>query len=151
MPASDLTVNLTWREMPALRDFIHAVSELNTAILRRPEADELQPYALRLRDALDTLDSPYHLSHGGSHAAHDWFGLSYANYLVLNRTLLQEMNAEWQGRFVRCLEEFFAVPWATRPANTFRVQPVGEDGKFQRDPIPHYRHGRVGRRNEDQP
>ncbi len=36
---------------------------------------------------------------------HTWFGLSYSNYQVLHRTLLQSMPDEWQHRFVTCLEE----------------------------------------------
>lgn len=34
-----------------------------------------------------------------------WFGLSYANYLVVPRTVLQSMPDEWQERFVACLQE----------------------------------------------
>jgi hypothetical protein len=37
---------------------------------------------------------------------HAYFGLSYANYLVLNRTLLEAMPEEWQLRFVTMLEEY---------------------------------------------
>jgi hypothetical protein len=36
---------------------------------------------------------------------HEWFGLTYSNYLVLNRTLLQSMTPDWQQRMVTCLEE----------------------------------------------
>lgn len=36
---------------------------------------------------------------------HEHFELSYAQYLVLNRTLLQSMPMPWQRRFVRCLDE----------------------------------------------
>lgn len=36
---------------------------------------------------------------------HTWFGLSYANYLVLSRTLMQSMPGEWQRRMVACLRE----------------------------------------------
>lgn len=36
---------------------------------------------------------------------HTWFGLTYSNYLVLPRTLLQSMPDEWQARFVGALEE----------------------------------------------
>lgn len=36
---------------------------------------------------------------------HEHFGLSYAEYLVVNRTLLQSMPIEWQARFVDCLRE----------------------------------------------
>jgi hypothetical protein len=49
-------------------------------------------------------------------AIHCHFGLSYANYLVLPRTLLQSMPDEWQTQFVtllETLEEAFAhVPQA---------------------------------------
>ncbi len=38
-------------------------------------------------------------------AIHKHFGLSYANYLVLPRTLLQSMPDEWQARFVALLDE----------------------------------------------
>ncbi|RZE68138.1 hypothetical protein [Streptomyces albidoflavus] len=34
------------------------------------------------------------------------FGLSYANYLVLPRTLLQSMSAEWQQQFVALLHQY---------------------------------------------
>jgi hypothetical protein len=36
---------------------------------------------------------------------HTWFGLSYCNYQVLPRTLMQSMPIEWQERMVACLEE----------------------------------------------
>lgn len=41
----------------------------------------------------------------GFDAVHNYFGLSYSNYLVLHRSLLQSMPCEWQARFVKCLEE----------------------------------------------
>ena len=40
---------------------------------------------------------------------HDHFSLSYANYLVLHRTLLQSMPITWQTRFVGCLDELRAA------------------------------------------
>lgn len=45
----------------------------------------------------------------GSEPIHTWMGLSYSNYLVLQRTLLQSMPAGWQQRFVACLEELFTA------------------------------------------
>lgn len=36
---------------------------------------------------------------------HGYFGLTYANYLVLQRSLLQSMPVEWQERFTACLNE----------------------------------------------
>lgn len=38
-------------------------------------------------------------------AIHDYFGLSYKNYLVLQRTLLQSMPGWWQERFVALLND----------------------------------------------
>lgn len=43
--------------------------------------------------------------HSEREAIHGWFGLTYANYLVLNRSVLQSMPDEWQSRFVGCLRE----------------------------------------------
>lgn len=36
---------------------------------------------------------------------HEWFGLSYTNYQVIPRTLMQSMPTVWQERIVACLEE----------------------------------------------
>ncbi len=36
---------------------------------------------------------------------HNWFGLSYANYLVLPRSILQSMSDEWQKKMVDLLDE----------------------------------------------
>jgi len=42
---------------------------------------------------------------GEHEAIHGWFGLTYANYLVLPRTLLQSMPDVWQVKFVHLLRE----------------------------------------------
>lgn len=100
---------------------------------------------------------------------HTWFGLSYANYAVLNRTALQSMPLDWQVRFVRCMRELEHVLSAAgiEAASTFDVQAVevseewqdpdpddpdydeddaGEMVRVRRpveDPIPHYNRGRT--------
>ncbi|MFD9444985.1 hypothetical protein [Streptomyces sp. NPDC060001] len=38
-------------------------------------------------------------------AIHNHFGLTYANYLVIPRTLLQSMDDEWQTQFVALLDK----------------------------------------------
>ena len=38
---------------------------------------------------------------------HEWFELSYSNYLVVQRVILQSMSLEWQKRFVKCLDELY--------------------------------------------
>jgi hypothetical protein len=74
--------------------------------------------ALEHLDAIERLAASYRSSVGQIEhdAIHKHFGLSYANYLVLPRTLLQSMPQEWQAKFVallKTLEEAFAhVPQA---------------------------------------
>jgi hypothetical protein len=78
-----------------------------------------------------------------SEPIHLWFGLTYANYLVLQRSLLQSMPQEWQARFAQCLDELDAAfSYIERP-NYFSVSARGEDGKFVKDPVPHYNRGRT--------
>ncbi len=36
---------------------------------------------------------------------HNFFSLSYAQYLAIPRSVLQSMPVEWQQRFVACLKE----------------------------------------------
>lgn len=52
----------------------------------------------------------------------DLFELSYSNYLVLNRTLLQSMPQSWQHRFTMLIEEFDASFALVKRAESFQVQ-----------------------------
>lgn len=40
---------------------------------------------------------------------HTWFSLTYSNYLVLHRSLLQSMPMDWQRRFVTAVEQLQAA------------------------------------------
>ncbi len=42
---------------------------------------------------------------------HTWFGLSYARYLVIPRSVLQSMPNEWQEQFVGLLNELDEKNW----------------------------------------
>lgn len=53
---------------------------------------------------------------------HEYFGLTYAGYLVMHRTLLQSMPDEWQARFVRMLDEFDAAFDHVEQAEGYNVQ-----------------------------
>lgn len=72
---------------------------------------------------------------------HTWFNLTYANYLVLARTLLQSMPDEWQARFTRCLNELYDSYRHVDIPDTYVVRARGSNGKFIEDPIPHYNRG----------
>jgi hypothetical protein len=72
---------------------------------------------------------------------HTWFGLTYSNYLVLPRAVLQSRPQDWQERFVALLTE---ARDATDRAglevpSQYRVHVVNSKGQYVRDPIPHYR------------
>jgi len=76
-------------------------------------------------------------------AIHEYFGLSYANYLVLPRSVLQSMPEEWQEGFVAMLEkipEMFGTEW--EPKGAYRVLALDESKKFITDPYSNYEHGR---------
>lgn len=53
---------------------------------------------------------------------HEWFGLSYAQYLTIPRTVLQSMPEDWQERFVKCLDELDeSIHWMPEIGD-YRVQ-----------------------------
>lgn len=74
---------------------------------------------------------------------HSWFGLTYSNYLVMPRAVLQSMPADWQEEFVTLLDEardrFGGLNWP----ESYAVLARGADGRFTHDPIPHYDRGRT--------
>lgn len=72
---------------------------------------------------------------------HEWFGLSYAAYLVLPRSVMQSMPVEWQRQMVALLEEADESLGHLYGANEYDVRLV-VDGKRRLDPLADYRHSR---------
>lgn len=74
---------------------------------------------------------------------HGFFELSYASYLVLPRTVLQSMPAEWQRRFVLMMGEILDM-LGEFPGNlgTYRVLLHDQHGRFIKDPLRDYERGR---------
>lgn len=74
---------------------------------------------------------------------HGWFSLTYANYLVVPRSVLQSMPVEWQQQFCTLLDEmrelFGELPWP----HSYLVTARRSDGLFVRDQIPNYDRGRT--------
>lgn len=68
--------------------------ELNAELLK------VKSELLRARAKNDTKDII-----SADEPIHNWFELSYAQYLTIPRSVLQSMPAEWQSRFVQCLNE----------------------------------------------
>lgn len=77
-----------------------------------------------------------------SEPIHDWFGLSYASYLVVPRTVLQSMPAEWQADLVRLLNLASAMFPDTEPDGGYRVMALDSRGKFTKDPLANHERGR---------
>ena len=74
-------------------------------------------------------------------SVHEWFGLTYANYLVFPRLALQELPEDWQKRFVALMDEAERIMGAT-PDN-YVVLRRGKDGRFRNDPWANYRRSTV--------
>ena len=79
-------------------------------------------------------------------AVHEFFGLSYAHYLVLPRLALQTMPPDWQRRFVECLHELCEaidfVPEGLEYHVQLRDSSTHKIVALARDPLNDYRHGR---------
>lgn len=83
------------------------------------------------------LTEPYGERSNG--AVHGWFSLTRANYLVLQRALLQEMPTEWQERFIACIEEIRDFFDCAQMEDNYTVLLRDKNGKFKEDPLGHYR------------
>lgn len=85
---------------------------------------------------------------------HEWFELSYAQYLTIPRSILQEMPLQWQEKMVALLNELDRHPW--RPdEGRYRVMLCAEVEEYDEDegrmiskwgdeladPLMEYRHG----------
>ena len=73
---------------------------------------------------------------------HGFFGLSYAAYLVVPRSILQSMPVEWQRRFVICLTEAEEkISWPQH-GEEIEVRLKNETGQYVEDSFRDYDRGR---------
>lgn len=92
------------------------------------DADELA------REMWEATDEPIHL----------WFGLSYASFFVMPRTVLQSMPVAWQAKFVALMKETherfpgWEPPWP----QGWTVHLRGEGGRYVADDLARYERGR---------
>lgn len=74
---------------------------------------------------------------------HAWFGLSYAKYLVLPRSILQSMPVKWQRDFVKLLKQLDTNCINMDIATPDYSVSAKKNGKFIKDPYRDYwRNGR---------
>lgn len=71
-----------------------------------------------------------------------WFGLSYANYLVLPRSILQSAPANLQKKIVECLEELDQVFDFSQYNLEYEVKQRDNKGRYKEDPLSDYERGR---------
>lgn len=75
---------------------------------------------------------------------HVWFELSYANFLVWPRSVLQAMPGAWQRRFVALAEELDAAleeaGLQLDPPGGYSIQAKGAGHRFISNPLADYRY-----------
>ncbi|MDD5305007.1 MAG: hypothetical protein PHS14_18060 [Elusimicrobia bacterium] len=100
---------------------------------------------------LDRESAPVDSTHNDleTEPIHNWFELSYAQYLTVPRSVLQSMPAEWQRRFVECLEELDSTfDW--RPeGGRYWVKLKDDRGRYVTDELADYERGRRRVSNRD--
>lgn len=97
------------------------------------------------------LDLKEKAEEGLKPSVHDWFELSYAQYLTVPRSALQSMPLEWQHRFAACLYELDrTIDW--RPSKgRYWVRLKDGSGRYAHDPLMEYRHAPRMPRADGQP
>jgi hypothetical protein len=73
---------------------------------------------------------------------HEFFELTYSNYLVLPRAIMQSMPTSWQREMVNLLEEARRAceTAGVRVAESYAVRATDTKGRYAFDPTPHYQH-----------
>jgi len=70
-----------------------------------------------------------------------WWELSYAQYLTIPRSVIQEMSIEWQDKFAKLLEELDdTIDWRPEDTTYYCMLRDNETGRFRTDAIREYRH-----------
>lgn len=71
---------------------------------------------------------------------HYWFGLTYSNYLVLPRSLMEGMPHEWQEKMVALLDDMRQIYDDEKIEDSYTVHLRDKKGRFKSDPLANYRH-----------
>lgn len=91
----------------------------------------------KLVTAYEDFKKAFPTAGNGCRIIHEWFGLTYASYLVLPRTLMEHMPEEWQEKMKALLDEATEI-WEHDDKYTVLLR--DKKGKFKDDPLRHYRH-----------
>ena len=92
------------------------------------------------KDANEFIDKMMEIA--DSEPIHQWFELTYAQYLTMPRSVLQSMPMEWQRRFARCLYELDElIDWRPKEGR-YWVKLKDGKGRYVADPFMDYERGR---------
>ena len=73
---------------------------------------------------------------------HEWFELSYAQFLTIPRLVMESMPLEWQAKMARLLREMDnTFDW--RPTGQYWVKLKDSNGRYCDAPLNDYRHGNI--------
>lgn len=103
-----------------------AASEATSAPLRPVHASSASESAQSPTGAAEGAPRDSGASVVETEAIHLHFGLSYANYLVLPRTLLQSMDDRWQTEFVALLDQLCEAFRHVPQADAYKVEAAEE-------------------------
>ena len=74
---------------------------------------------------------------------HNWFELSYAQFLTVPRLVMESMPLAWQKKMAKLLTELDAtLDWRPKEGR-YWVRLRDENGRFCHAPLNDYRHGSV--------
>lgn len=84
------------------------------------------------------------MSDEAEEAVHEWFGLTYASFMVLPRVALQSMPPEWQRRFIAMVSEIEqTLELPEEIPSAYRVTRIDAKGRYLPNPWPYYNRGRT--------
>lgn len=74
------------------------------------------------------------------HPIHEWFELSYAQYLTVPRSIMEAMPVEWQRQMTQLLTELDdTFNWRPNEGR-YWVELRDANGRYRVDPLREYRH-----------
>ena len=78
----------------------------------------------------------------GKRNVHEWFELTYAQYLTIPRSVLQSMPEDWQHKMVALLEQMDdTIDWRPKMGR-YWVKLKDDKGRYVADPLMDYDRGR---------
>ncbi|WP_228981393.1 hypothetical protein [Streptomyces sp. DH12] len=113
-------------------DLIDGVEWLDDHVAR-PAGADIEAWILEGRRAAEKAAARVADRDDDSDAVHRYFSLSYANYLVLPRTLMQSMPGEWQAQFVHLLKQLDETFEGAPQAEAYIVQAAVEKPAYDLD------------------